>query len=409
MPSKSPDAFRTISEVAEWLNTPAHVLRFWESKFSQVKPVKRAGGRRYYRPADMALIGGIKKLLHDDGMTIKGVQKLLREQGIKHVAAMSQPLDEDLEHMVEPVQSTPTPVAEPADTGQVLDFQARPQPDPGDTPTADPHFATQTPPRPDAITHKEPEMPDLFAEVEEDGENLFAEDADTEIADAPLQDDRIDTMEAGPDEHLPQSPPAASDAEDSVPPAEQAADQPPDPPSDTPAGPSGDDTVQDAGNAALPTFLKKPPEPMAPVAPDADAGSIPPAASDRAPEAAPQMPQDDAPAREPEIETDPAVQDPAPGAPGAPDHADPDSVAADTEAAGAPLAETPSDRSPTPARPASVSVPPDPQDQDVPARHALLTRLAARPGMGQLDRAALGPLLDRLRAHEAKMTKASRD
>jgi DNA-binding transcriptional MerR regulator len=92
--TKSPDAFRTISEVAEWLDRPAHVLRFWESKFSQVKPVKRAGGRRYYRPQDMQLLGGIKKLLHDDGMTIKGVQKLLREKGIKHVIALSQPLDE---------------------------------------------------------------------------------------------------------------------------------------------------------------------------------------------------------------------------------------------------------------------------------------------------------------------------
>ncbi|MCT4556075.1 MAG: MerR family transcriptional regulator [Pelagimonas sp.] len=88
--SKSPDAFRTISEVADWLETPAHVLRFWESKFTQVKPVKRAGGRRYYRPADMDLLFGIKKLLHDDGMTIKGVQKILREQGVKHVAALAE-------------------------------------------------------------------------------------------------------------------------------------------------------------------------------------------------------------------------------------------------------------------------------------------------------------------------------
>ncbi|MCM2562423.1 MerR family transcriptional regulator [Lutimaribacter sp. EGI FJ00015] len=92
--SKSPNAFRTISEVAEWLDKPAHVLRFWESKFTQLKPVKRAGGRRYYRPDDMLLLGGIKKLLHDDGMTIKGVQKMLREKGVKHVSALSQPLDE---------------------------------------------------------------------------------------------------------------------------------------------------------------------------------------------------------------------------------------------------------------------------------------------------------------------------
>lgn len=87
--AKSADAFRTISEVAEWLETPAHVLRFWESKFTQVKPVKRAGGRRYYRPGDMELLGGIKQLLHEEGMTIKGVQKLLRERGPGHVSALS--------------------------------------------------------------------------------------------------------------------------------------------------------------------------------------------------------------------------------------------------------------------------------------------------------------------------------
>ena len=89
---KSPDAFRTITEVADWLDTPAHVLRFWESRFSQIKPVKRAGGRRYYRPADMLLLGGIKKLLHGDGTTIKAVQNILREQGIKHVQSLSQPV-----------------------------------------------------------------------------------------------------------------------------------------------------------------------------------------------------------------------------------------------------------------------------------------------------------------------------
>ncbi|MEO1676540.1 MAG: MerR family transcriptional regulator [Pseudomonadota bacterium] len=91
-PRKSPDAFRTISEVADWLGVSAHVLRFWESKFSQVRPVKRAGGRRYYRVSDMELLGGIKKLLHEDGMTIKGAQKILREKGVKAVAAMSRPV-----------------------------------------------------------------------------------------------------------------------------------------------------------------------------------------------------------------------------------------------------------------------------------------------------------------------------
>lgn len=86
---KSPDAFRTISEVAEFLETPAHVLRFWESRFPQIRPVKRAGGRRYYRPADVALLTGIKRLLHDEGLTIRGVQKILREHGVRHVAGLS--------------------------------------------------------------------------------------------------------------------------------------------------------------------------------------------------------------------------------------------------------------------------------------------------------------------------------
>ncbi len=86
---KSPDAFRTISEVAEHLETPAHVLRFWESRFPQIRPVKRAGGRRYYRPSDVALLTGIKRLLHDEGLTIRGVQKILREHGVRHVAGLS--------------------------------------------------------------------------------------------------------------------------------------------------------------------------------------------------------------------------------------------------------------------------------------------------------------------------------
>ena len=112
--AKSPDAFRTISEVADWLGVQAHVLRFWESKFAQVKPIKRAGGRRYYRPADMLLLGGLKKVLHEDGLTIKGAQKLLREKGVSYVADLSQPLD-DLTIAV--IEGSSTPV-EPAATSK---------------------------------------------------------------------------------------------------------------------------------------------------------------------------------------------------------------------------------------------------------------------------------------------------
>ena len=85
---KSAEAFRTISEVASLLETPAHVLRFWETRFPQIRPVKRAGGRRYYRPNDVALLTGIKYLLYAEGMTIRGVQKVLRDQGVRHVAAL---------------------------------------------------------------------------------------------------------------------------------------------------------------------------------------------------------------------------------------------------------------------------------------------------------------------------------
>src|SRR5437868_8839599 len=83
---KSAQAFRTISEVATELDVPQHVLRFWESKFSQIKPLKRGGGRRYYRPEDVALLQRIRQCLYDDGYTIKGVQRLLREGALKNAA-----------------------------------------------------------------------------------------------------------------------------------------------------------------------------------------------------------------------------------------------------------------------------------------------------------------------------------
>jgi DNA-binding transcriptional MerR regulator len=82
---KAPEAFRTISEVAEELAVPKHVLRFWEAKFAQLKPMKRGGGRRYYRPEDVALLRGIRFLLYSDGYTIRGVQKILREHGPRFV------------------------------------------------------------------------------------------------------------------------------------------------------------------------------------------------------------------------------------------------------------------------------------------------------------------------------------
>jgi DNA-binding transcriptional MerR regulator len=110
---KSPEAFRTISEVAEALDVPPHVLRFWETRFTQVKPVKRGGGRRYYRPEDVRLLRGIRGLLYDDGMTIKGVQKILRERGLRHVIGLGTLPAEVEAAATEPVAAptaSPTPM-----------------------------------------------------------------------------------------------------------------------------------------------------------------------------------------------------------------------------------------------------------------------------------------------------------
>ena len=87
---KGPDAFRTISEVAEELDLPQHVLRFWETRFNQIKPMKRGGGRRYYRPEDVDLLRGIRLLLYAEGFTIRGVQRLLKEKGTGFVTSVGQ-------------------------------------------------------------------------------------------------------------------------------------------------------------------------------------------------------------------------------------------------------------------------------------------------------------------------------
>jgi DNA-binding transcriptional MerR regulator len=102
--AKAPDAFRTIREVSEELDVPQHVLRFWESKFTQIKPLKRGGGRRYYRPDDIVLLRRVRALLYVEGYTIKGVQKLLREGGAKALKAG----DGDV------APTAPAPAVEPA-------------------------------------------------------------------------------------------------------------------------------------------------------------------------------------------------------------------------------------------------------------------------------------------------------
>ncbi|MBV6634753.1 MAG: MerR family transcriptional regulator, partial [Mameliella sp.] len=189
---KSRDAFRTISEVAEWLDTPAHVLRFWESKFSQVKPVKRAGGRRYYRPADMELLGGIKRLLHDDGMTIKGVQKVLREQGVRHVAALaSQPVDEDEAiddgTLIEDAPYAEVPLDEVTDSVVAFPGEHLQQPASGMAPSeAEPQEAPESP------LDEQDSMPVVAHDVADEPAQQEADEIQTAAADTPPAEDTTD-------------------------------------------------------------------------------------------------------------------------------------------------------------------------------------------------------------------------
>lgn len=120
--AKSPDAFRTIGEVADWLETPTHVIRFWESRFDEIDPVQKGAGRRYFRPSDLLFMGGLKKLLHEDGLTIKAVQSMIQEKGIDAVTSLapalpdSAPEEEDEApeplQLEEPVEDTPVELAE---------------------------------------------------------------------------------------------------------------------------------------------------------------------------------------------------------------------------------------------------------------------------------------------------------
>ncbi len=109
--AKGPEAFRTISEAADELGVPQHVLRFWESRFSFIRPMKRAGGRRFYRPQDIVVLAGVRRLLHDEGYTIKGVQRLHREEGLRRIAGAA--AHEEPAPAAE--ASAPTPAASPAE------------------------------------------------------------------------------------------------------------------------------------------------------------------------------------------------------------------------------------------------------------------------------------------------------
>lgn len=251
---KSPDAFRTISEVADWLGIQAHVLRFWESKFTQVKPIKRAGGRRYYRPADMQLLGGIKKLLHEDGLTIKGVQKILREEGMSHVAAMSVSLDdEDGGDIQATVKPTPAPRKEPEpEEAVVLPFEAPKEPERVKTPTdsTDTEATVTDAPKADTASPQEPTTEeDVSVDTPDDAAAIVAaqtkEDETPSIKDSPVEEPVSETPVETGSEHAASNEPPVEDAPAE---AKEEATEDAAPVPELTAEPVADD-VQDSGSA----------------------------------------------------------------------------------------------------------------------------------------------------------------
>ncbi|MDU8926800.1 MerR family transcriptional regulator [Alisedimentitalea sp. MJ-SS2] len=321
--AKSADAFRTISEVAEWLGSPAHVLRFWESKFTQVKPVKRAGGRRYYRPSDMLLIGGIKKLLHDDGMTIKGVQKILREQGVKYVASLSQPLEFVQDDITTGVSEVDKTLAKPA-SADVVPFQ------PAEPAAADPSFASAEDVRTAAPSE------DLAGEAatEEASSDLRATAADpVETSDGPAQDQEpVDGTPASDTRVLEDF--AAPHAEADAPAALEAEPERATAEDDVQEVQAADETPAPEAEVELPAFLHR----AAPTPPEATGTE---------------------PAENPMAESVENAADETPA-----------------EFAESSAEET--EPEPEPLRPAQINVPDIPSEEDITAPPGILSRLAAR-------------------------------
>jgi DNA-binding transcriptional MerR regulator len=142
---KAPDAFRTISEVAQELDVPQHVLRFWESRFREIKPMKRGGGRRYYRPDDLDLLRGIRHLLYGEGYTIRGVQRLLREQGVRFVQNVWQPgAPQPVHRPVE--EDEPSEQAEADEHAEEVRLPPLRGPDDGERPPSSEHAKPAAPP-----------------------------------------------------------------------------------------------------------------------------------------------------------------------------------------------------------------------------------------------------------------------
>lgn len=231
--AKSAQAFRTIREVADWLDVAAHVLRFWESKFNQIKPVKRAGGRRYYRPADMELVGGIKVLLHDRGLTIRGVQKMISDEGVEAVTSLSPPIDDILgEDAAAYRDSRPEP------QGDIVDHEPLPDPEPQPTPTP----APAAPPAPATSPEQTEAAAEFLADAAADLAEQDNDDAQIQpaaVAPAPPSPEPEPQPEPAPSTPapVPAASPPAPEPEPTPDPTPIAAEAPAPAPQPTPAPP----------------------------------------------------------------------------------------------------------------------------------------------------------------------------
>ncbi|MBY6047297.1 MerR family transcriptional regulator [Vannielia litorea] len=378
---KAPDAFRTISEVADWLGVQTHVLRFWESKFTQVKPLKRAGGRRYYRPADMELLGGIRKLLHEDGLTIKGAQKFIRENGVKAVAELSPPVEDEgdlpagvpteaaaammpeaeAEVHVHAVETQDTPEAPVDVTGEA--------PAPAVEPEPEGYFDAVDVTGEDAAPAVQPEPEGYFDAVDVSAEET-APAAEPEISETvdvtgeapapaaePEPEGYFDAVDVTGEEPAPAAEPESEAAEV----ANLFDDEPEDPADDvsTPAAESDEDE-----ELALPSFIRKPMDGQETTVPPLTPGPLPLGEEDRVGEAAPE-----------EI---------------------------DSRFAGVGAGEVP-DRAPKPEAEEPANAPVDFVAAVAPDPEMPLPQQITASDEAALDAAALRPLYDRLLALRARM------
>ncbi len=371
--SKSPDAFRTISEVADWLGVQAHVLRFWESKFSQVKPIKRAGGRRYYRPSDMLLLGGIRQLLHEDGLTIKGAQKMLREKGVAHVSDMSQPLDDlTMAALDEDTAASPAFASAPAAGNEAPAQDAAPEPEDVADQAGDPGPELFESGAPDPAEHTAGDSAGTpqDAEPEETGD-YAAEEVRLPHARGEADEDDIAPETEDSDAVLSSESESLPEEQEDTAPAEAAA-----------GGIAAEDAT--AGETAdLPDFLTKPLQ---------DAGN-----------------DDSAAHRDDDL---PAQTTPEEAAP-----VEPEEIAAGTgDTAGesdnedtGPFSVSPPGAAREPVRPAEVDVPPVPLEDEIDVAPSALTALARITRIDSDTADRIRPLLKQLAALRADLSGPGKD